>query len=127
MKRPIKWTLIVLAVILLALFFFLSWMIGSENKDVIKKSLNCSAEDYKYAEEMGDYDPQEAYDFGVKIQSLVKEKNLEGIFNLVDESGGVPRKSLALKYSFDEIFDADWVNSVIKFNSFDLLIQFSFN
>jgi hypothetical protein len=114
MKRPIKWTLIVLAVILLALFFFLSWMIGSENKDVIKKSLNCSAEDYKYAEEMGDYDPQEAYDFGVKIQSLVKEKNLEGIFNLVDESGGVPRKSLALKYSFDEIFDADWVNSVIS-------------
>jgi len=90
-------------------------IIQSENKDVIKKSLNCSAEDYKYAK--GDYDPQEAYDFGVKIQSLVKGKNLEGIFNLVDESGesgSVPRKSLALKYSFDEIFDADWVNSVIS-------------
>ena len=45
--------------------------INFDDERIIKKSLNCSAEDYKYAEEMGDYDPQEAYDFGVKIQSLV--------------------------------------------------------
>mgnify|MGYP001014299086 CR=1 FL=1 len=30
MKKPIKWTLIVLTVISIALFFLLSWVIGSE-------------------------------------------------------------------------------------------------
>ena len=61
------------------------------------------------------YSPSEAFDFGSKIQDLVRDKDLEGLFNLVvGELVYGPRRSFAMSKSFDEIFDTRWVNNVLS-------------
>ena len=59
-----------------------------------KSISNCSNEDREYAKVWDNYyDPEDAYEFGRKIKKLVKEKNLEGLFTLVDgELTSGPRK-----------------------------------
>ena len=75
----------------------------------------CSEFDQKTAEFWGNYySPEEAYKFGSYIQKLVKERNLEAIFELVDgELKSGPRRQFALLHSFDQIFDESWVQHVL--------------
>ena len=69
-----------------------------------------------YAEFWGNYyNPQEAYDFGVKIQNIIKAKDLKSLFELVEgELQSGPRKSFIKNKNFDEIFSAKWVTSILS-------------
>ena len=61
------------------------------------------------------YKPQEAYDFGVKIQNIIKAKDLKSLFELVEgELQSGPRKSFIKNKNFDEIFSAKWVTSILS-------------
>ena len=56
-----------------------------------------------------------AFDFGLKIQNLIWEKDLAGLFNLrTGELLDGPRRSFAMSKSFDEIFDTQWVNKILS-------------
>ena len=45
---------------------------------------NCTSEDIETAEFWNNYyEPQEAYDFGIKIQNIVQEKDLKSLFEFV--------------------------------------------
>ena len=76
----------------------------------------CSKEDKDYAKFWDDYySPEEAFEFGKKIQKLFEDKNIVGLFDLVDgELQYGPRRAYALNRKFDEIFDKDFVNAVLK-------------
>ncbi|MDP7194596.1 MAG: hypothetical protein QF864_00205 [SAR202 cluster bacterium] len=64
------------------------------------------------------YVPEEAYDFGINIQNLLKAKNLKTLFELVEGELLVgPKKSLIKDKSFDEIFSEEWVTSVLSSSS----------
>ena len=69
-----------------------------------------------YADFWGNYyKPHEAYDFGIKIQNIIKEKDLAGLFKLVEgELKSGPRKSFIKDKNFDEIFNEEWVNSILS-------------
>ena len=61
------------------------------------------------------YVPEEAYDFGIKIQNLLKAKDLAGLFELFeDDYFSVPEKSFIKDKSFDEIFSEEWVTSILS-------------
>ena len=61
------------------------------------------------------YVPEEAYDFGIKIQNIIKEKDLEGLFELVEgELQSGPRKSFIKDKNFDELFSEEWVTSILS-------------
>ena len=77
---------------------------------------NCTSEDIEYAKTWDNYyKPQEAYDFGVKIQNIIKTKDLEGLFGLVKgELQSGPRKSFIKNKSFDKIFTEKWVTSLLS-------------
>ena len=76
----------------------------------------CTLEDEEYANFWDNYyDPEDAYNFGLKIQNLAKEKDLAGIFSLVEgELGNGPRKKYILDKSFEEIFDESWLDEVLS-------------
>ena len=69
-----------------------------------------------YADFWGNYyKPHEAYDFGIKIQNIIKEKDLAGLFKLAEgELKSGPRKSFIKDKNFDEIFNEEWVNSILS-------------
>ena len=71
-----------------------------------------------YADFWGNYyKPHEAYDFGIKIQNIIKEKDLAGLFKLAEgELKSGPRKSFIKDKNFDEIFNEEWVNSILSKN-----------
>ena len=77
---------------------------------------NCSEKDRKYAEFWKNYyDPEEAYNFGETIKKLVKEKNLKGIFNLVEgELTSGPRKDFVNYKKFSDIFSEKWRNRLLE-------------
>ena len=76
----------------------------------------CSKNDHEYADFWGNYYvPEDAHAFGKKIQRLISNKDLSGIFSLVRgelESG--PRKAFIAKKSFDEVFDEGWIEHVLS-------------
>ena len=76
----------------------------------------CSAKDNEYAASWDNYySPEGARAFGLKIQKLVKEKDLKGIFSLVNgELQSGPRKRSLVHKSFDEVFDAAWIDLVVS-------------
>ena len=76
---------------------------------------NCSNKDRKYAKFWDNYyDPEDAYNFGSKIKQLVKEKNLEGLFALVEgELTSGPRKQFIKGKKFSDIFSNDWRNDLL--------------
>ncbi len=80
---------------------------------------NCSEKDRKYAEFWKNYyDPEEAYNFGETIKKLVKEKNLKGIFNLVEgELTSGPRKDFVNYKKFSDIFSEKWRNRLLESKS----------
>ena len=57
---------------------------------------------------------QQAYDFGLKLQSLVRAKDLKGLFDLVPGEINGPRKAFVKNKSFDEIFSKEWVKAVLS-------------
>ena len=79
------------------------------------KNLNCSNKDREYAKFWENYyDPEDAYDFGRKIKHLVKEKNLEGLFALVEgELASGPRKQFIKGKNLSDIFSEDWRNDIL--------------
>lgn len=61
------------------------------------------------------YAPENAYAFGAKIQEMVRDKDLSGLFSLVKSAlkNGPTNASIADK-SFEEIFSEDWVSLVLS-------------
>lgn len=76
---------------------------------------NCSDEDREYAKFWNNYyDPEDAHKFAEKIKKLVGDKNLEGLFNLVDgelETG--PRKGFIKDKKFSDIFSEKWRSDIL--------------
>ena len=79
----------------------------------------CSNKDREYAKSLGNsYDPEDAYEFGKKIKKLVTEKNLEGLFALVDgELTSGPRKRFISGKKFTDIFSNHWRNDLLASGS----------
>ena len=60
------------------------------------------------------YDPESAHKFAEKIKKLVGDKNLQGLFNLVDgELKTGPRKGFIKDKKFSDIFSEKWRNGVL--------------
>ena len=80
---------------------------------------NCSSKDREYAKFWDNYyDPEDAYNFGRKIKRLVKEKNLEGLFALVEgELTSGPRKQFVKGKNFSDIFSDDWRKDLLTSDS----------
>jgi len=93
----------------LLVFLFACWVSPAIAND-------CSKEDRDYANSWGNYyAPEDARDFGMKIQRLVFDKNLPGIFSLVKgELQNGPRRSFVASKSFDEVFDESWAELVLS-------------
>ena len=79
---------------------------------------DCTSTDDSYGKSVlgSNNTAQEAYDFGLKIQSLVRAKDIKGLFDLVvpGELIAGPRKSFVKNKSFDEIFSKEWVKAVLS-------------
>ena len=91
-----------------------SLTLGKDNSDPI-----CTKEDREYAEFWKNYyDPEDAYNFGELIKKLVKEKNLNKLFDLVEgELTSGPRKEFVNGKNFSDIFSDKWRNSVLQSKS----------
>ena len=100
-----------ISVFLLLFFTNYSVCLGSE-----KLELRCTGEDREYAKSWNNYyDPEDAFDFGETIKNLVKEENLNGLFELVDgELDSGPRKEFIRGKKFSEIFSKEWVDSLLN-------------
>ena len=62
-----------------------------------------------------DYDPEEAYQFGIKIQEKVASEDLKGLFALVgEELAWGPRKRYIQNKPFSAVFDKDWKAEVLS-------------
>ena len=62
------------------------------------------------------YDPEEAYKFLLTIRELIRNKDLQGIFNLVPDDK-LPKgftKTYILSKAFDDIFSEEWVKDFLK-------------
>ena len=95
------------------LLFFTNYSIGLGAE---KLELHCTGEDREYANSWNNYyDPEDAFDFGETIKNLVKEENLDGLFELVDgELDSGPRKEFIRGKQFSEIFSKEWVDSLLN-------------
>lgn len=76
----------------------------------------CTPEDKDYAKSWDSYyAPDEAYEYGLSIQSLVREKNTKGLFSKIKgELHNGPRRKFALSTPFDELFNKEWVKKVLE-------------
>ena len=79
----------------------------------------CSKEDKDYADFWQNYyTPEDAYAFGLKVQSLVANQDLSGIFSLVQgELQNGPRKEFVANKTFKEVFDEEWISQVLGDNA----------
>ncbi|MBO44278.1 MAG: hypothetical protein CMM28_11200 [Rhodospirillaceae bacterium] len=102
---------------LTTLYVTLAVLLGSTGATLgtEKSNFNCSNKDREYAKFWGNYyDPEDAYEFGRKIKKVVKEKNLEGLFTLVDgELTSGPRKRVIKGKKFSDIFSNHWRNDLL--------------
>ena len=71
---------------------------------------SCSEKDRDYAKFWRNYyDPEGARNFGMKIKQIVKDRNLEALFGLVEsELTSGPRKNFIKGKKFSEIFTEKW-------------------
>lgn len=76
----------------------------------------CSKEDQEYADFWDNYySPDGAYAYGLKIQQMVKNEDLQGIFSLVKgELTNGPRKKFIKNKSFNEVFSNEWAEKVLS-------------
>ena len=73
----------------------------------------CNSDDINYSQKMG-YSSKEAFNFGKKILSVLKNKSIEDLYGLIDgELLYGPRKSFALKVGFEKIFSDGWLEDVL--------------
>lgn len=81
-------------------------------------AIECSKEDKDYADFWQNYyTPEDAYAFGLKVQSLVSNQDLSGIFALVQgELQNGPRKAFVANKTFKEVFDEEWISRVLGEN-----------
>ena len=102
-----------LSISVFLLLFFTNYSIGLGAE---KLELHCTGEDREYANSWSNYyDPEDAFDFGETIKNLVKEENLDGLFELVDgELDSGPRKEFIRGKQFSEIFSKEWVDSLLN-------------
>ena len=86
------------------------------NRLYLGKVNNCSPLDTRYAKAVigSNKTAEEAYDFGLKLQSLVRAKDIKGLFDLVPGEINGPRKAFVKNKSFDEIFSKEWVKAVLS-------------
>jgi hypothetical protein len=94
------------------LFFFISLFFSN-----LVFASDCTPEDDRYGSWVlgTNHTAQEAYDFGLKLQSLVRAKDIKGLFDLVPgELRSGPRKSFVKNKNFDEIFSKEWVKAVLS-------------
>ena len=108
--------------LLLTIFVSLMWFNISYAKNCPdnKKIEGLDNETIKsYAEFWSNYYvPEEAYDFGINIQNLLKAKDLKDLFELVEGELLVgPKKSFIKDKSFDEVFSEEWVTSILSSTS----------
>lgn len=86
--------------------------IPSEPEDDAKY-LPCTKADFDRAN--GRYDPIEAYEFGLKIQSAVEAEDIKALFDLVDgELTYGPRKSFAMGSTFDQLFESGFKEEILS-------------
>jgi uncharacterized protein YecT (DUF1311 family) len=74
---------------------------------------NCSIDDRESAN-IWNYDLEVAFNFGKEVKKLIKENNLEGLFDLVEgELTNGPRKQFIKGKKFSDIFSNDWRNDLL--------------
>ncbi len=76
----------------------------------------CNQDDLDYAASWDNYyQPDDAYRFGEKIQSLVRARDLEKMLDLVDgELSHGPRRSYVKNKKFSDIFSEEWRQAVLR-------------
>lgn len=93
-----------------ALLLICSTAIGAEPGSAV-----CTQKDFEYAKFWDDYDPVEAYEFGLKIQQFVRDRDLDGLLQLAaGELVQGPRKAYAKDKAFSDIFDEEWRANVLS-------------
>ena len=74
---------------------------------------HCPQEDREYAAAQG-YDAEDAYEFGETIRKHVANRDLAGLFGLVDgELEHGPRRRFAAGRKFGDVFAQDWRSAVL--------------
>ena len=78
-------------------------------------SAACNTDEAKESGVYWNYDPVDAYEFGIKIQSYVEKADLLSLFSLVEgELKNGPRKSFIQGKSFSEVFSRKWRERVLS-------------
>lgn len=97
-------------ILFLLIIFSVPFPVDSGNQIPIRK--NCSLITKKQVYDY--YDRQSAHDFGRKIQNLVANKDLEGIYKnvLKEELINGPRRAYVKNKTFDQIFPKEWINKI---------------
>lgn len=76
--------------------------------------MNCPDKAHKESGEKRGYDPEEAYNFGLTIKQLVADRDLTGLFELVQsELMRGPRKRFIEGRTFDQVFSKDWRSTIL--------------
>jgi hypothetical protein len=75
----------------------------------------CSREDNEYSLKMDGVEANEAFIFGLKVQQIVREKDLKALFSLVDgELILGPRRSFIKGKEFNDLFSEEWQKKVLE-------------
>ncbi len=97
-------------IIFFVLLFFSPQMVLAKLSDFEK---NCKKEDISYPQRIDEI--KEGYYFGKQIIQILNEKNLIKLYELIDgELDSGPRRTYALKTQFDDIFDKEWIDEILK-------------
>jgi hypothetical protein len=80
-------------------------------------STTCTEADQNYVEMMSSKGATAngAHMFGLKIQNIIKKRDIVALMQLVDgELDNGPRRSAVIGKKFDEVFDRDWVDAILS-------------
>ncbi|MBT4934721.1 MAG: hypothetical protein HOJ87_05855 [Rhodospirillaceae bacterium] len=81
----------------------------------VEGSTVCSTEEAKRSAKSWNYNPVDAYKFGLKIQHYVEQEDLQSLFGLVQgELSYGPRKKYIRGKLFSEIFSKTWRETVLS-------------
>lgn len=74
----------------------------------------CTVEDYQYANFWNYYDPDDAYEFGLKIQKIFEDRDSDELLKIMDEElASGPRRSVIANNKFEEVFSANLVEEIL--------------
>jgi hypothetical protein len=77
----------------------------------------CSDSDRQLAKQNGYQNPDHAYKFGNKIIKLIREKDLSGLYSLIDELDYGPQKFFIRGKEFSDVFSDEWRNEFLTTTS----------